>query len=376
MDTSKELYMKNQLFLSSAFFVTIGEKVYFSNRNCNALVILNKKTMTVENMIPFMGEELNAKGLHMKCYKEKDKIYFLPQEKGKLHVYNVTSGEQNVYEMEGTSQNLYVERNVAWHFHKVLNKIYFLPSGGNTGLWSINETGQLNKEEWWNVHADANFFVHGDMDETHCFSLKVQTRELIITDFENKVFKIYQLPDEQIFHIAYDMGNFWYITSNKNDIICWNPEMGERERYCFPTQDRDNWTGLPYVYIYAKKNDVLLISGNQKDLFILDKKKHVLKLFFQVPEFSRYDGICDRAPVLNCIEDKLIWTFQGLSGAAIIDLQTMQGEMYSNEIVINEMVKDYFDQVLIQKAPLLIENRDGWNLQKYLHYCDLSLKGQ
>lgn len=370
MNSNMDIYMENYLDLSAPRFVLDEKKLYFSNRSFNALVIVDRKTWNVESMVPFVGEELNAKELHFECHRLKDKIYFLPQGKNKLHVYDMESGEQKAYELEGEYE---MSQNVAWYFHVWENKIYLLPCGGGMGLWSLDFTGQLTKESWWEVQTGNNYFFHGNIDEQRFFSLRASTREFTITDLEKKETKTYLLPDEQVVCTAYDGQDFWYITYDSADIVRWSPEHGEKERYSFPVRDNCSLGEAPYASIYAADQEIFVVSGMHEELFLLDKENRILKQIFQAQDVSPIHHYVEKAPVFTRMGDKLVWTFRSVNGAAVIDLTTMEGKMYQDMIPVNENVRDYFDKVLFQKAPLIFEGSDGWNLERFLYHCENSV---
>lgn len=369
MSSNMDIYMGNHLYLGAPSFVLDEKKLYFSNRSCNALVIVDRKTRNVESMVPFLGEALEAKELHFECRRLGNKIYFLPQGKKKLHVYDVESGEQTVYEFEG---EYFASQNAAWHFHAWQNKIYLLPCGGGMGLWSLDPAGRLHKENWWEVQTGRNRFFHGDMDEQRFFSLREGTREFSVTDLEKKETKTYLLPEERVCRVTYDGQDFWYISWNNADIVRWNPEHGERERYSFPMWDKYSLRGAPYAFIYAAGAEVFVVSGTREELFVLDKEERVLRPVFQLPEMPYIYRQLEITPVLTHMGDQLIWTFWNAGGAAVIDLTTMEGKMYQDVIPVNEKVRDCFDKILFQKAPLIMEGGDGWNLEKFLFYCENS----
>lgn len=370
MNSNMDIYTENHIYLSAPYFVMDEKKLYFSNRSFNALVIVDRETWNVESMVPFEGEALNAKELHWECHKQGNKIYFLPQGNRKLHVYDMESGKQKVYELEGNRP-----QSVSWYFHVWQNRMYLLPCGGELGLWSLDSDGQLSKEDWWEAQAGTTSqFVYGAIDEQRFFLLMCQTREFAITDLENRKIKTYQLPDERVYCVAsYDGQDFWYTSYDNSDIVRWNPECGEKERYSFTVWDKCDAAGLPYSYIYAAEQEIFVVSGTKKELFLLDKEKRTLKQIFELTEWPPIYRSVDIWPVLTRIGDKLIWTFRNASGAAVIDLTTMEGKMYQDVIPVNEKVRDYFDSVLFQNAPLFFEDSDGWDLERFLYHCENSV---
>lgn len=371
MNSKLDIYMENRLYLCAPYFAIDEKKIYFSNRTCNALVIVDRETKNVESMVPFVGEELEAKGLHYVCHRLGNKIYFLPQGKKMLHVYDVVSGEQKAYELEGEYKG---SPYAVWNFHVWQDKIYILPCGGGIGLWALDQDGQLSKESWWEVRADnMNHFIHGTIDDQRFFSVRAYTREFSITDLGKRETETYQLPDKQVHFATYDGQDFWYITLNSADIVRWNPKYGERERYFFPTWDKYGFDVMPYTWIYAAEQEIFVASGTQEELFLLDKGERILKPVLQVQDIPNTYKDAEKAPSLMHIDDKLIWTFAGVSRATVIDLKTMQKEMYQDVIPMNETVMGYFDKILIPNSPLIFERSDGWDLERFLYHCENSI---
>lgn len=368
-DTSADRYSDEHIFLSGADFVTDEKKLYFSNRTCNALVIVDRETWAVESMVPFAKKELKAKELHVKCHRQGNKIYFLPQGDNMIHVYDMESGEQKTYELEGGFGTI---QNIAWNYHIWQNKIYLLPCGGGIGLWSFDAEGQLNKEKWWEAPFDGNYFLHGSMDEQHFFSLEAKTRCLTITNLENSKTRTYRLPDKRVHRITYDGQDFWYVSYDNADIVRWNPAQGESARYHFLMWDKCHPMGMPYVGIHAEGQDIFIVSGNGEGLFVLDKEKGELKKVFEMPDLSKIFRVAEKEPFFTRIGDKLLWTFQSVNAAVEIDLNTLEGKLCKDVITFNEKVQDYLNRVLIQNAPLFIEDSD-WNLENYLYYCENSI---
>lgn len=369
MSSNMDIYMENRLYLGAPSFVLDEKKIYFSNRSCNALVIVDRKTRNVESMVPFVGEALDAKALHFECHRLGNKIYFLPQGEKKLHVYDVESGEQTVYELEGEYE---ASQNVEWSFHMWQNKMYLLPCGGGMGLWSLDPAGQMNRESWWEVPTGKNYFFHGNIDKQRFFSLRVGTNEFTVTDLEKRETQTYLLPDTGVCRMTFDGQDFWYISWNQADIVRWNPKQGERKRYSFPGWDKYSLKDVPFSGIYAAGAKIFVVSGMREELLLLDKEESILKPIFQLPEIPDIYWQMEMTPVLTHMGDKLIWTFRSAGGAVVIDLTTMEGNMYLDVIPVNEKVRDCFDKVLFQKAPLIMESGDGWDLEKFLYHCENS----
>lgn len=371
MNSNMDIYMENRLYLSAPCFAMDEKKLYFSNRSCNALVIVDRETWNVESMVPFVGEEIDTRDLHFGCCKLGKNVYFLPHRKNKIHVYDTESREQKVYELGGGDNEI---SGVQWLFQVWQDRIYLMPINGGFGLWSLDLDGQLRMERWWRVNIDTDGdTVLGPIDGQRFFSLIKQTGKFIITNLEKKEIETFHFPDERVYYAAYDGQDFWYILCDNAVIVKWNPEDGEQERYSFPMWDKCNSGGLPYSYIYAVGQEIFVMSGTEKELFVLDKKDHILKQVFQFPEFSHIYKGTESLPFLSSARGKLLWTFWGVCRAAVIDPKTMEGKMYQDVIPMNETVRDYFDKVIFSNAPLIYEKSDGWDLERFLYHSENSI---
>ena len=363
-------YMENYIYFSCPGFVMDENKVYFSNTAFNALVIVDRKTGAVESMTPFIERDLKAKELHLKCCRLGNKIYFLPTGTGMIHVYNTETGEQEAYGLEGG----YGEdvRYAPWNFHIWRDEIYLLPSGGGMGLWKFGRDGQLSREEWWEAPFYDKYYWHGSMDDKSFFSLEVLRRNLTITNLERHETRSYELPDKRVFRIAYDGSDFWYVGCDTADVVRWNPGKGETARYRLPMWEKCNWAGMPFSAIHAEEKEIFLVSGDGKELFLLDKEKGNLAKVFEMSGLPSIYTTMNKESLFCRVENKLIW-LQGIGEAAEIDLQTLEGKMLQNVLPFDKKTKDYFDKVLFDKAPIFAEGSD-WTLEKFLDHCENSTK--
>lgn len=366
-----DIYMRNYIYFSCPDFVMDGEKLYFPNSTFNALVVVDTNTCMVERMIPFKNKSLKEKDLHLKCCRRGNKIYFLPVGVGTIHVYDMESGEQEVYELEGGFGEEI--EGFTWDYHLWKDEIYLLPCGGGMGVWKFGSDGRLSREKWWEAPFHGKFFYHGSMDEQSFFSLESQTGYLTITDLGSHETKNYELSDERVYRMAYDGNDLWYIGCDSADIVRWNPKQGEVARYCLPMWDKCNWAGMPFAGIHAESGKIFVVSGNGEELFMLDQEKCDLVKVFEMSGLSDIYTALNKESFFICVDNKLIWIMYRIGEAAVIDLQTLEGKMLKNVLPVTEKEEDYFNRVLLQKAHIFTEDC-GWNLAKYLYYCENSRK--
>lgn len=365
MNANTDRYTENRIFLSFADFITDENKLYFSNRTFNALVIADRKSREVEELIPFDGEKLNMRELHMNCLRRGNKIIFLPQGNRPVHIYDIVSGKQTCCRMEGEWERT---QDVPWYGHVWQDKIYLLPCGGGRGLWTLNQDDQVEKELWWKVESGKNYFVHGDINERQFYTLEAESNHLTVTDLSTREIKQYRLPDEKVFRIIYDGQLFWYITVDNMKIVGWLPEQGVVESYDFPAWDMCHILGMPYGSIHAEDGKIFLSSGNSQVFLYLNREENRLQKVIELPEFPRIYKDIEKEPFYNRIGDRLVCTFRSVRGVVVIDLNTMEAQWYQDAIESNEKVQDYIDRVLFQYGPLLMEEAD-WNLEKFLKHC-------
>lgn len=87
--SNRDRQIEHRTFFSLSDYVEDDKKLYFANTNYNALVIVDKATWTVEQLIPFKEEERAAKNLHLHCVKKAGRICFLPAEAHCVHIYDI-----------------------------------------------------------------------------------------------------------------------------------------------------------------------------------------------------------------------------------------------------------------------------------------------
>lgn len=114
-----------------------------------------------------------------------------------------------------------------WNYFEYGDQIYLLP--GSTGqklhLWNV-QANFFKREDWWDIPLENAVLAHDHMDEKCFYSFVKESNQLYITDLLNQSVEEFFLPDEHIKYVTYDGKNFWYVTTDNSDIVCWNREQG------------------------------------------------------------------------------------------------------------------------------------------------------
>lgn len=364
MQINRERYVENNLFLSTLSFLADGEKVYFSNHNYNALVELDKKSLQINRLIPFSEKKYRDKEIHAQVLKLGEKLYFIPKGNHPLHVYDLKSCEQQVYSLPTDSS---AELNRPWYAQAKDEKLYLFPCYSKQGLWSMAiDSGELMQEKWWNIGCGGKYMVHGSMGAQKCFSLEIRTNRLYITDLERSSLEEYSLPDEQIYRVQYDGRDFWYITCNSCDVVRWNPEQGEVQRYEFPLWKYCHNTGIPYYGFWVGEKDIYLVSGDSSGIYKLNRSSGGMNIVVNLQE--SLGATLGTEPCFQCIQNELIVTLGKVQGAVCIHIDTDEVQIYKN-IGQEDMVKAYQDKVVFQLGALFLEESEDWTVDKYIQFC-------
>lgn len=343
-------------FFSFTDFAEADNKLYFSNNNYNALVVVNKNDWTVEEMIPFEGEDITAKNLHLQCVEHKGKICFLPVKAGCAHVYDTVSHKQRSYEIaDGDTPRR------SWYAHIIKEQVYLLPCCPEQELWRWDtENDSMEPEEWWKVTSeDNNYFIHGYINEACFYTLQYDSNQLYITNILNRTIEIFELPDEKVSNIAYDGQNFWYAFSENTDIVCWNRIQGVIKRYHMPKE-------LYYGAIHCEADKLFLVSGGGDKIFTLNKANGELSCIHEI-EFSKHIGEGEKSLYFKRIENKLICMSRSAGEITVIDLESLDAKQYHMDLRMRQGAEEYSKKVLLERNPLLFEDEGTIDLEMLIN---------
>lgn len=354
---NRDRQIEHRAFLSLSDYVENDEKLYFANTNYNALVIVDKATWTVERMVPFEGEERAAKNLYLRCVEKAGKICFLPAQAKCVHVYDMESEKQSTYSIADKDGE--TETQGVWSYFVQGDQIYLLPgrAGQKLHLWDA-QTNAVIKEEWWDISPGNDALGHDSIDEDCFFSYVKGDNRLYITDLSKQTVEESFLPDEHIKYVTYDGRNFWYVTTDHADIVCWNREQGEIDRYQIRGDIQWEKNIIPCVGICHAGGNLFLLFYNMKvayALCVLDKDERRVKNIHSVEcERGEFSDI-ELEPNFQRIGNKLFCLLKNAGEVVHIDLKTLETRQYVENFKFDAQMQKYIYDILIDKGALLYE---------------------
>lgn len=352
-------YVENNLIFSTSDAVEVGEKIYFSNYNYNALIELDKHTLKPSQMVCFSGLNYKEKQIHGQILKMESRLIFVPRGNYPLHMYDLQSGKQEVLHIPtGVKAAL----NRPWYAHLCAGKIYLFPCYGNMGLWSVCDKA-ANKENWWNIECTDKYFIHGQVSAEKVYSLEIYTNRMYVTNLITHEIESFELPDEQIYRLFYDGTDYWYITRNRFDVVRWNTAVGLVKRYEFQAWDLCHHTGLPYYGLGVDTQNIYLVSGDSTGLYKINKEIGNRELLVNLSDtFALPLGA---EPFFRAYKDNLYIFFDSASGVVQIDQDSSAVSCYTDCKESEMICKPYEDKMLLEIGTLLYEESD-WTMEKYL----------
>lgn len=358
--------LETRTILNFTDFVEDGDKLYFSNNNYNALAVVNKNDWTVEELIPFGEEGETAKDLHLQCVKSKGKICFLPVGAGCAHVYDIESHKQRSYKIADDDET----PRKTWFAHTCGEQIYLLPCRPEQGLWKWDvEDDIIKPERWWKVISENSYLKHGKINDESFYTLQVNSNRLIITNLLHKTTQIFLLPDDHVINISYDGKNFWYTVKENANIVCWNMKNGVVEKYC-PAEDTF-YGEMGYSYylaIYCVNEKVFLITQSGKKIYLLDKDKQELRCIYTI-ELSDQYFTKERIPYFKQSGESLIYMPNNANELIVINLDSLNVKQYHEDFVLGQRAEKYRNNVLLERNPLLYEEKGKFDLDMLMQYC-------
>lgn len=355
--SNRDRQIEYRAFLSMYDYVEDERKLYFANTNYNALVIVDKATWTVEQFIPFEGEERAAKNLHLRCVKKADKICFLPAESQCVRIYDIEKGEQSVCDiLDGSMAE---GAKGYWNYFTDGDQIYLLPGsvGQKMHMWNA-QANSFEIEKWWDIPLQNATLGHDGMDGERFFSLVKESNRLYITDLSQKTIEEFFLPDEHIKYVTYDGQNFWYVTTDNSDIVCWSREQGEVDRY--PIKGDIQWEKdlVPCVGICHAEGNLFLLFYNMKvayALCVLDIAGRGVKSIYSVECKRGEFGDKELEPNFKRAGNKLFCLLKNAGEVVHIDLKTLETRQYVENFKFGDQMQKYIYDILIDKGALLYE---------------------
>lgn len=346
-----------RVFYSMSDFAEDSEKIYFSNTNYNALMIVDKATWTVEKTIPFEDEKRAAQNLHLRCVKAAGKVCFLPAEAQHMHVYDIESGKQSVYRIADPREETAVQG--FWDYFAYDGKIYFLPgcAGQKLCMWDVGmNTGRT--ENWWNIPLEDAAVLHGSMDEERFFSFMQGFERLYVTDLSKKTVEEFRLPDEHIKYVTYDGQDFWYVTTDTADIVCWNRERGEVDRY--PIKGDVWWEKdlIPCIGIHCAGGHLFLLIYNMTvayALCVLDREKREVKKIYSINCARGEFAGPELEPNFKRAGNDLLCLLKNAGETVHIVPNTWEVKQHIEDFRSGAQERNYTFDILLDKGALLYE---------------------
>lgn len=365
---NRDRLIECRAFLSIADYVEDDAKLYFSNTNYNGLVIVDKKTWTVEQMIPFKGEERAAQNLHLRCVKKEDKICFLPAESKSVHIYDIKAEKQ--YICGFLNQNKETEAQGKWDYFIYDDQIYLLPGRGRQRMWRWNVSkNDLEMEEWWSVSKADSALRHGSMDDERFYSLATGTNQLFITNMYKRLTDMVCLPDGRINNITYDGKNFWYTMEDNLDIVCWNPKEGILNRYNLQDNFGVESDRTYYGKIYFTAGNLFIFTGIQQRIYVLNPNNKNVTAIYNIKCSRGAFQLEEIVPSVKCVGNTLICPLQNAGDMVFIDLDTLEIKQCGVMFSMNVKDQEYEYRIALRRNALLYEDSDRVGLDTVFRFC-------
>ena len=371
---NRDRYIEYRAFLSFTDYAEDEEKIYFANTNYNALVIVNKKTQAVEAQIPFAETKLTAKNMHLKCIKKQNKICFLPVGAQCAHIYDIESGQQYVYRFLEEDEAK-IPRN-SWDYFEHNNQVYLLPCCGRQGMWKWNDAdNEMERVSWWKLSDSDSELRHGSMGENGFYSLCVGTNKLYISDMLSKAIEFFSLPDEQVLRITYDGQDFWYLRSDYEEIVCWNPKQGIIDRYRI--NDNQRWKQENSIFgtirraaeIRYEAGNLLLFSEKNQSVYVLDREKRTVAYICSIENEKGCFLVGEVESNFKRIGDKLLRLLKNSGDKIVIDLSTLNISRYDKDFDFDKKMRQYNNKIILERSALLYEKAGEVDLDMLIHWC-------
>lgn len=358
-------------FLSIADYAEDDGKLYFANTNYNALVIADKSGWNVERIIPFDGESMNVRNMHLGCIKKDNKICFLPAGVQYAHIYDLAEGTQKVCRFlskEEESLTQQVKQN-AWNSFEWKDNVYLLPCFGEQGIWRW-EVGEdsFEREVWWDKSNIRGLVYHGTVDGESFYTLKLFSGSLWITNVRTRKAERYDLPDTDVYAITYGGGKFWYShTANRNEIVCWDTSQGVVDRYHIDWTDKKGYAHLTNGYYVA--GNLYLFSNMDQTIYRFDTNKRELTRIYEFDCVRGNFFSNEMLPNIRHVGNELIYMIKNAGEIVRINLETSEAIRESVNLKLDESAKEYEKQVLLASKGVLLGETEEMNRDTLHRYC-------
>ena len=365
--SSTDVIKDSRAFFSFSDYVEDNGKVYASNNNFNAMMIIDKDTWTLEKQVIFEDESVIAMNMHLRSVKSGHKICFLPAGVQCVHTYDMEKGTQSRHSFSCEHES---EEPQEWSHFVFGEGIYLLPCYGKQGLWKWNtHTDAMGQETWWELPCADDILQHGSMDEKRFYTLEVLHNQLFVTDMESQVVESFSLPDEQVYRMVYDGQNFWYTVSGSMDIVCWNRDEGVIFRYERTDCDRYEQEILIYQEMFYTAGKIFLYEQSSHAIYALDTEKGNLEKLHSIKCERGIFWALEEKPSFQCVDGKLVCLLRNAGEAVLIDLETLEARQYNVTFHMDKQAQEYMYEIAFERDALLFEEAGAADIKMLLrHY--------
>jgi len=317
---NERMLLDSRTIVNYTDYVIVGNKMYFANTNFNALVIADAESRQILDMIPFEGEDIATKDMHLHCMEKNGKICFLPVGNGPVRIYDIESGKQTVVKLDMPE----VASKATWDSFEFAGEIYLLPANIQQGIWLwdvAKDTFIL--QDWWTPGEADPDVKHSVIDDHRVVSLLYKSEIILITDFEQKTIVRHKLPNDDVCTIAGDGTTFWYTTWASNKVFRWNSNTGRAKEIEIP---KENYLGKPFTPYYFGTcllgENLYVTSRTGEDLFCLNINTQEVKHLGEM-DYLDWDYMpWEKEPFFKVVDKKLVCMTRNTHKYRTIDLET------------------------------------------------------
>lgn len=365
-ENNEERVNEYRAFLSFWVYAEEGDRLYFPNNNYNVLAVVDKKTWTVERLIPFEETDRAKQITGPQCLKRGRRLLFPPVGEGKTYCYDLGNEELKPWPLGDKCDG------VQWiNTFVCKDEVYSLSGKERLRLWKWNEEDVPEQETWWEVDVETTDIIFREMDEERFLILLPDSDCVYISNVAAHTVDRYRLPDEDVVRMAFDGRDFMYTCGTKADIVCWNPKEGVIDRYVMPKDSRGTVASPPIMEIWYMAGQWLLRRRGGDEMWILNRESgefrniHTLTYargaFF--PSASQMDYGYRHGNQIYC-------PMRGTGEVVVIDADTFEVTQRAVNFHMSDQARRYQAAVLWDRGALLYEEDGVADLNMLIEYCN------
>ena len=201
------------------------------------------------------------------------------------------------------------------------------------------------------------------------------TNKLYISDMLSKAIEFFSLPDEQVLRITYDGQDFWYLRSDYEEIVCWNPKQGIIDRYRI--NDNQRWKQENSIFgtirraaeIRYEAGNLLLFSEKNQSVYVLDREKRTVAYICSIENEKGCFLVGEVESNFKRIGDKLLRLLKNSGDKIVIDLSTLNISRYDKDFDFDKKMRQYNNKIILERSALLYEKAGEVDLDMLIHWC-------